>query len=148
MLSIQVERDTTGKAIKATALPAFDQHAENRNHWRTFEAAQEVAALLGDGYIATDSGPHVSPRFDVIDLPKVGAEVSYTFNGDYYPCGTVKSISAGPDFRRIVAGPDFSGKDRVFWRRCRDGKPIGGAWVNDKTWSLIPGHISKLNPEF
>jgi hypothetical protein len=153
MLNVRIKR-VGGKIISAEVIelgPWYEGRPtdyENRNNWQTFEHAQEVAAALGEGYVATDSGPNVSPRYDVIDLPKVGADVSYAFNGDYYPCGKVKSISAGPGFRRIVAGPDFSGKDREFWRRCHDGLPTGGAWISERTWSLVPGHISKTNPEF
>lgn len=120
---------------------------ETRNDWRTFEAAQEVAAALGPKYQATDAGPYVSPRYDVIDLPQVGDLVSYAVNGDYYPCGKITKISAGPAFRRIEATDD-AGRKRVFHRRCRDGKPTGGAWLMGGVWSMVQGHISKLNPEF
>lgn len=150
MHTFQVSRQD-GKIVTACPVVAkdhLDPTHENRNNWKTFDAAKEVAAALGAGWIATDAGPYVSPRYDVIDLPKVGDAVSYTFNGDSYPCGTIKSISPGPGFRRIVAGPDFTGKDRVFWRRCHDGEPTGGAWINEKTWSLISGHHERRNPEF
>lgn len=131
----------------------FPYTFENRNDWKSYAAAEEVATALNKKagkvqYIATDSGPYVSPRYDVMELPKVGDAVSYAFNGDYYPCGKIKSMSPGPGFRRIVAGPDFTGKDRVFWRRCQNGEAVGGAWVNAGTWSLVPGTIEKRNPEF
>lgn len=149
MLYVEVTREG-GKLVSAKVVPnsATDDRVESRWDWKTYKAAAEVAAALGEKYQATDSGKWCSPRYDVIDLPQVGDEVSYAFNGDYYPCGKIKSISPGPAFWKIVAGPDFSGRDRVFWRRCRDGKPTGGAWVCDKTWSMIQGHVSKRNEEF
>jgi hypothetical protein len=120
---------------------------ENRNDWRTYEGATKIAAVLGPRYQATDSGPYVSPRFDIIKLPQVGDPASYTFNGDYYPAGYVKSISAGPAFRRITT-EDSNGARKTFSRRHVEGKPVGGAWIADGTWSLVFGHASKLNPEF
>lgn len=150
MLYVHVIREIGTRAV--TSAHITDMHhnpnVENRNDWRTYEAAAEVAAALGPKYQATDAGPYCSPRFDIIELPQVGDDVSYGFNGDCYPCGKIKSISAGPGYRRIVAGPDFSGSDCVFHRRCRDGKPTGGAWISQGTWSLVPGHVSKINPEF
>lgn len=162
MLKFLVARDNAGKVVSATAF-AYDDNivsssdCENRNDWKTYEQAAEVAAALGPKYQATDAGPYVSPRYDVIDLPQVGQEVSYTFNGDYYPCGKIVSISKGPAFRRIVAEEDLGWnhnlgrrvtKRHVFHRRCRDGKPTGGAWIMDGTWSMIQGHHNKTNPEF
>lgn len=140
MLSIQVTREN-GKAISATVLEGFDPAAENRNHWATFEEALEVALLCGKEYVATDAGAYCSPRYDVVRAPQVGDEVSYAFNGDYYPCGTVKQISASG--RRVVAGPDFAGQDRVFFRRRATG-----SWIHNGTWSLVPGHVEKRNREF
>lgn len=151
-----------GAVISATIIPEAERLAvyakapggfgipttwENRNDWKTYEAAAEVAAALGPEYQATDAGEWVSPRYDVIDIPKVGTAVSYTFNGDAYPCGKIVSISPGPGFRKIVA-EDESGRRCIFWRRCRNGLPIGGAWIMNGTWSLIEGTINKRNPEF
>lgn len=114
-------------------------HVENRNDWKTFEAAKHVAAHL-KGHIATDAGSHVSPRYDVIKLPQVGDKVSYGFNGDCYPCGTIKSISKS---LRLITTED-EGKGRRTFYRVRET----GMWRNDGTWCLIPGHVSKLNPSF
>lgn len=152
MLYIETTREAT-KVVSAKISTADSDdiqacNVENRWDWCTYEAAAEVAAALGPKYQATDAGPYVSPRYDIIDLPQVGDDVSYTFNGDYYPCGKIKSISPGPAFRKIVAGPDFSGADRIFWRRCRDGKPTGGAWICEGTWSMIQGHVEKCSLEF
>lgn len=145
MITIDATR-SFGKLVSAkivTPNPGLDLtplNYENRNDWKTYEAAQEVATVLGPDYIATDAGAHVSPRYDVQALPKVGAEVSYAFNGDSYPCGKIKSISAAP--HRLITVDD-NGRVRKFWRRR-----LSGSWVMDQTWSLVQGHVSKTNPSF
>lgn len=140
MLNIRVTRKS-GQVV-ATVIENYkydgDRTVENRNNWKTLAAAEAVAAALGEAYVATDSGAHVSPRYDVITRPQVGDKVSYAFNGDSYPCGTITKMSAGPTYRRIETS---TGK--IFWRRRQSG-----AWVNDGTWSLVVGHINKRNPEF
>jgi hypothetical protein len=144
MLSIKTTRDSKGTLLTATVVEYAPEH-ENRNDWKTMAAAEEVARALGAEYIATDAGPYVSPRYDVQALPKVGDPVSYSFNGDSYPCGHVARISAGPMFRRIVVEEkhDTYTRTEVFWRRGRTG-----SWVKDGMWYLIPGHVNKRNPEF
>ena len=112
------------------------KHWETRNDWRTFDAAKEVAAALGAGYIATDAGPYVSPRYDVIALPKVGDAVSYAFNGDSYACGYVASISPSLKLITTTEGQKFY--------RVRET----GCWKYNRTWSLQSGHVEKRNPEF
>lgn len=109
---------------------------ENRNDWKTFDAAKEVAAALGEGFIATDAGSHVSPRYDVTELPKVGDKVSYAFNGDSYPCGTVTAIS--PSLKVITTS-----EGKKFYRVRETG-----SWRNAGTWSLVSGHCYKQNPSF
>lgn len=109
---------------------------ESRNDWHTFEAAKEVAAALGPDYIATDAGEWVSPRYDVIELPKVGAPVSYAFNGDSYPCGEIASISKSLKLIVTTEGQKFY--------RVRET----GCWKYNRTWSLQSGHVYKQNPEF
>lgn len=149
MLSVKIARDSNGKILAASALPKYDQDAENRNDWKTMAAAEEVARALGEGYIATDAGPYVSPRYDVRALPKIGDAVSYAFNGDYYPCGHIVRISAGPGFRRIEAHEERGGKHvgevtkHVFYRRR-----LTGSWLKDGMWSLVAGHVNRRNPEF
>lgn len=138
MLHILVTRYADGRIIGAEVVPARNDFGsvESRWDWNSFEAAQEVAAALGAGYIATDAGPNVSPRYDVIELPKVGDAVSYGFNGDYYPCGEIVSISKS--LKKITTSTG-----RAFFRRR-----LTGSWVNAGTWSLVPGHVNKRNPEF
>lgn len=138
MLNIQVVR-SFGKVVSAQVIENYDYStgfAENRNDWKTFEAANEVAAALGSDYIATDAGPCVSPRYDVIKLPQVGEAVSYAFNGDSYPCGHITKISKSK--RRIETS-----EGKIFFRR-----KLSGAWINNGTWSLIGGHVEKRNPHF
>ena len=81
---------------------AISDRPENLNgwvsrwDWSTFEAAHEVAeaASIFEGveYIAIDRGAYTSPRFDVIRAPQVLDPVSYSFNGDSYPCGYIKTM--------------------------------------------------------
>lgn len=110
-------------------------HVENRNDWKTLEAAQKVAAHL-PGYIATDAGASVSPRYDVIKLPKVGDKVSKAFNGDSYPCGVIVKIS------KTLKAITTDGGD-VFYRVRQTG-----SWRTAGTWSLQAGHVYTQNPSF
>ena len=135
MLYINVTREN-GKAVSAQVLDDYNVDAETRNDWRTFEAAKEVAAVLGSGYIATDAGSHVSPRYDVCQLPKIGDKVSYAFNGDSYPCGIITAISKSLKVISTSEGKKFY---RVRESGCRK---------NAGTWSLVNGHHYKQNPSF
>ncbi len=108
--------------------------------WKTMEQvekiAAEISAITGTVYIAADSGSGVSPRFDIIKPPKIGDEVSYGFNGDYYPCGTIARITRG--------GMVVTTTGKKFNRRKQSA-----AWVMvGGTWSLAQGHISEQNPHF
>lgn len=114
----------------------------NRNDIGTFEYAQMIAAaasaFTGKNYIATDAGDHVAPRYDVIEAPALGDEVSMAFNGDYYPAGRIVKI--GKNMQNVtVDGPRGQ---QVFRRR-----KLSGAWLY-RGFSMIPGTISRLNPEF
>lgn len=119
---------------------------ENRNDWPTFERAEQVAKELNEAavqtverpYIATDAGPHVSPRFDVIARPLVGDAVSYGFNGDSYPDGKIIKVS-GKEFRIITTDTGS-----VYYRR----KQSGGWKKQGGTWSLLAGHRNERNPHF
>lgn len=87
-------------------------------------------------YLATDAGGHTSPRFDVIEAPRIGDRVSAYFNGDSYPEGTITKIS--DSYRRIETS---TGK--VFWRRRNSG-----SWISGRTWSMSRGWTDKRNPSF
>lgn len=115
----------------------------NRNDIATFDQAGEIARVLneqvgGERYTATDAGPNCSPRYDVIDLPRVGDEVSYGFNGDYYPDGVITKVGTGP--LRVVVTSTGS----RYYRQHTSGswRKQGG------TWSLVKGHISERNQSF
>ena len=115
------------------------QFFTNRNDMRSFEEACELAKMAsaaGDKtYIPVDEGDGVYPRFDVVEVPKVGDEVSMAFNGDYYPRGTVVKVSAD---HRIVTTSDGA---RFFRRRKT------GSWRYQRMWYLVDGHVRKWNPE-
>jgi hypothetical protein len=122
---------------------AYDIEIENRNDWRTLEEAAAVAAALnieyaheGRVYIPTDAGGHVSPRYDVIEAPRIGDFVSYAFNGDSYPSGVITKISK--TLRRVETEVGD-----VFYRRRESG-----SWVKDRTWTMVHGYWSKKNPSF
>ena len=112
----------------------------SRHDFSSLEIAEKVAAgaskFTGRTYIATDAGEGCYPRFDVIEAPAVGDEVSYAFNGDYCPCGTIVSISKS--MKLIVTSTG-----RKFYR-----SRLSGAWLNGGMWSMVAGHINRLNPEF
>lgn len=103
-------------------------------------------------YIWVDKGNSISPRFDIVELPQVGDEVSYAFNGDYYPCGKITEISGFKAFelgdkapvscRRIVAKEE-NGSTHIFWRKGQSG-----TWLRNKTWALIKGIHNERNPSF
>lgn len=118
----------------------FDARYENRNDWKTLDRAVEIAAqltqALGRLFIGTDAGPSVSPRYDVIEMPKLGDKVSKAFNGDYYPEGEITKVSKS--LTRIETSTGA-----VFYRR-----KLSGAWINNGTWSLVPGHVFRTNPCF
>ena len=140
---IYVLINTNGKATLSNSTEARELKyvgIQSRHDWKTMERAAQVAADLSESsgrpYIATDAGPNVSPRYDVIEAPMVGDEVSYSFNGDTYPCGTITKISAS--LRRIETS-----EGRVFYRKRQSG-----TWLNGKTWGLVAGHRTERNPHF
>lgn len=112
-----------------------------RHDLETFEDAEGLAvsatSLTGRIHIATDSGTHYAPRFDVIELPAVGEPCSYAFNGDATPDGHIARIS-GQNFRVITTTTG-----RRYFRR-----KLSGSWINEGTWSLVLGHINERNPSF
>ena len=142
MLYIQILAEVDGVPTKAQVINRDDMNLtnlydyQNRNDWKSFQQVEAVAKALGEGFIATDAGSHVSPRYDVIKLPMIGEDVSYGFNGDYYPCGKIATISK--TFKKIIT-TDGS----VFYR-----KGLTGSWKKDQTWSLVSGVVNKRNSEF
>jgi hypothetical protein len=112
--------------------------SESRWDWKNLEAAQVIADAAtkfhGVLYVATDAGSHVAPRYDVVKAPRVGDEVSYSFNGDTYPDGTIKSVSKTLKVVTTTSG-------RQYHRRRQTG-----SWVLDGTWSMVHGHRHERNP--
>ncbi|AGN30063.1 hypothetical protein VPFG_00060 [Vibrio phage nt-1] len=103
----------------------------------TIEQVAEVCKMIDDErYMVTDAGAGCSPRFDIIEKPQVGDEVSYAFNGDYYPDGEIAKISKTMKMITTTTG-------KKYYR-----KQLTGRWVNAGTWTLVQGHVSKLNEEF
>lgn len=143
MLYVRME---AGRAVEVstdypqTTEKRYDDRFENRNDWKSFERVTEIAAQLtettGVTYLPVDSGPNVSPRYDVITAPVVGMKVTKAFNGDYYPEGVIVSISK--TFKRVETSTGV-----VFFRRKNSG-----SWIENGTWSMVEGHESRLNPSF
>lgn len=117
----------------------YDQVKHSRD-FKSFEEVEDLAkfltALTGRTFLGYDCGASTSPRFGVFESPKVGDEVSYAFNGDYYPCGKIVKITKG--WRITTSEGD------VFNRRKNSPGwlKVGG------TWSLVAGYINERNPSF
>lgn len=115
---------------------------QNRNDWDSFATVTKIAAELTDAYegnrvfLPTDAGPSCSPRFDIVEAPKVGDKVSYAFNGDCYPDGVVTKISANYRFIYTDCGHKYLRRKQT------------GGWVRGGTWSLVSGHHFEQNPSF
>ena len=118
---------------------------QTRSDWTSFEQVEKIAAELsaatGKRFIPVDAGEWVSPRYDVIEAPIVGAEVSSAFNGDYYPTGKITRVS--PDCRVVTATDEHTGTVTRYYRRR-----LSGAWINERTWSMVSGHRTDKNPSF
>ncbi len=129
--------------VEVSSTPQHGEGWQSRWDWKSFEQVEGIAkyltAMTGKTYLGSDAGPSTSPRFDIMEAPKVGDEVSYSFNGDTYPDGTIVKIS--PKWMVTTS----TGKR---YNRSRSG--VGDSWrsVGGGTWSLIPGHHSELNPSF
>src|SRR5271167_17825 len=113
---------------------------ETRNDWTSFEQVTKIARLLSANtcrtYLPVDNGSHTSPRWDIVEPPKVGDKVSYSFNGDSYPDGEVVKVTK----RHQVT---TSTGNRYLRRRC------SSIWLRTGgTWCLIPGHVYEQNPSF
>lgn len=108
----------------------------------SFEHAEQLARqateITGRTHIAVGKSAYVSPRFDVIEPPRVGEPVSYAFNGDYYPDGVVTHVTEGTF--RVVKTDTGS----VYYRRKQTD-----TWLKKGgTWALVKGHVSERNPHF
>ncbi|MBT9138102.1 MAG: hypothetical protein DDT31_00649 [Syntrophomonadaceae bacterium] len=111
---------------------------QSRRDWQDYATverfAQYLTAATGKTYLPADYTENVSPRYDIIEAPKVGDLVSYGFNGDYYPCGAITKITKG--WRVTTSG----GKKFNRFKQTGNWLAIGG------TWSMVSGHINERNP--
>lgn len=107
---------------------------------RDFDHATKLAELAtlqtSETYLPVDKGDYCSPRYTIVTVPKIGAEVSMGFNGDYYPQGTIIRVS---ESGRVVT----TSTGKTFYRRR-----LSSSWLHDGMWSLVAGHVSRLNPHF
>lgn len=111
---------------------------QSRWDWSTKQVVDNLAAQITEYadelFIGIDNGASVSPRYDVIRAPKVGAVVSMGFNGDYYPQGKIAKISESLKVITLDNG-------KRFYRRRETGK-----WLYERTWTLIQGTKDERNP--
>lgn len=111
----------------------------DRHDFHTFDDAWKIAEqasdLTGDLYIATNR-PNSRPQFDVVKAPKIGDDVSYSYNGDTMPCGTITKVSK--TLKKVTTS---SGRTFI---RVKDT----GTWLSDRMWSMVGGHINTRNPHF
>ena len=108
-------------------------HLKNVTGWmssrdfNSFEDARTMAAYLtaltAKIHLPVDEGRGTYPRFRVIEAPKIGDEVSKSFNGDSYPCGKIVKITPtwqvttdqGSKFRRYKETGGWRETGRGFW---------------------------------
>jgi hypothetical protein len=113
---------------------------QSRHDWKSLDEVQRLArylvAMTGKPYLAVDDGGGVSPRYDLVLAPMIGDEVSYGFNGDYYPDGVVTKISKTYQVTTSTGNVYRRQGNSACWKKT------GG------TWSLCRGHISEQNPHF
>jgi hypothetical protein len=129
-----------GLAAITTESPKDGAVYFTRHDFKSFEVAEEMATAAtkfsGELYIATDAGKYSWPQFDVIKAPKVGDKVSQSFNGDSYPRGEIVKVSKSLKLVTTSTG-------HKFYRHKRSG-----AWMVNGYASMIPGHVSEMNPSF
>lgn len=132
--------EVVGVADRLTAAYATGHRYESRHDWTSKEQVDAIAAQLTEhtGYLflGLDNGRNVKPRFDIFKAPKVGDVVSMGFNGDFYPCGRIVSISK--TMKKIVTD-----NDTIFWRRGESAR-----WLNSGTFVLVAGERNERNPHF
>ena len=94
--------------------------------------------LCGKLYLPCDKGDWIHPRYEVVLAPRVGAPVSYSFNGDTYPDGYIVKVG-GTDCSRV-----YTDTGSVYNRRRKSA-----SWIKrGGTWSLVQGHHHERNPSF
>ena len=114
---------------------------EDHWDWNLIQQVEKVAAkateCFGKLYLPTERSGVGRDRFNIVEAPVVGDEVSYAFNGDSYPDGTIVSVSKS--FKKITTSTG-----NVYFRSKNSG-----CWLKSGgTWSMVAGHVRKQNPEF
>ena len=106
------------------------------NRQEAIDRAIELTLSTGNHHIAYEAGYVCSP-WAVVEMPKIGDEVSMGFNGDSYTCGTITKITK--TYRITTSqGVKFSRVGDFNWKQ-------GG---KSGTFSMIKGHVEKRNPHF
>lgn len=140
MLHVKIESDKVVGIRTSWTADMNPKEWVSRWDWNSYEEVEKLAEMVADftgkKYLPLDFGPNVFPRFDVLEAPAIGDEVSQTFNGDYYPVGTIVKIS---DSFRVIT----TSEGKRFYR-----DKLSGRWLSRGTWALVPGHIAELNPHF
>lgn len=109
---------------------------------RSFEEvttlASYITAMTGVLHLPADAGSSTSPRYDIVQAPKVGDPISYGFNGDYYPDGHIARITKN----WMIVSTTGSKYNRGLQGRSGGWRKVGG------TWSMVAGHVDERNPSF
>ena len=117
---------------------------------KSFEEAEQIAEactkLTGETYLAFDNGAGTSHRYGIMVPPKVGDDVSYGFNGDYYPCGKVVRITPGwRIYTEDTSLPKGAHRQQCMFNRVRK---TSGWKMKGGTWGLVKGIVDERNPSF
>jgi hypothetical protein len=143
MLFFRIDQD--GNVVEVLTEKDEDRHGKDviyRGDLKDFahatRIAQQATEVLGRLCLPCDKGEWVHPRYDVVEAPRVGTPVSYSFNGDSYPDGHIVRVG-GTDCSRV-----YTDTGSVYNRRRKSA-----SWIKrGGTWSLIQGHVSERNPSF
>lgn len=109
---------------------------EIKNYQHAERHAAELTRATCRLHLPCDLGGYTSPQFRVIEAFRVGEPVSFSFNGDCYPSGHIKSIS---ESQRVITLEDGS---KFYRRRHSD------VWLKGGCWALVRGHHKAYNPHF
>lgn len=126
---------------KLKEFPGMDyDRVEDSWDWKSMDyvrgLALKLTAITGKTFLPADAGPGVSPRYTVFEPPAIGDDVSYGFNGDYYPCGQIVKITKGWRITTSTGKVFNRYKESAGWRM------VGG------TWSMVKGVHDERNPHF
>lgn len=116
------------------------------SYFAAMHLAERLSEYTGLDFFATDRGPHVHPRYDIVERPAVGHQVSKAFNGDYYPCGEIVKVSESGDRVTTSTGEVFTR------RKTHSSVPVkrSAVWKvkGSDTFSMVRGYINQRNPQF